>query len=51
MEPPRRPRETDFSKRKAELEESHAGDPVVPKITPPEEAECAKVGLRFGGLH
>lgn len=43
MEPPRVPQASDFSKRKAELEDSHKGDPEVPKMTP-EELKEAEVG-------
>lgn len=47
MEPPRRPRETDFAKRKAELEDSHKEDPIVPTITPEELKECERVFTDF----
>ncbi|KAI8470474.1 MAG: kinase-like domain-containing protein [Monoraphidium minutum] len=47
MEPPRRPRETDFAKRKAELEDAHRSDPLVPAMTAQEAAECNKVFSDF----
>ncbi|GBF90110.1 cyclic nucleotide dependent kinase [Raphidocelis subcapitata] len=40
MEPPRRPQESDMSKRKAELEDSHRADPEVPPMTAEEAREC-----------
>ena len=43
MEPPRRPRDSDLAKRKAELEESHRAAPSTPAITADELAECDKV--------
>ena len=43
LEPPRRPKESDYSKRKAELEEAHRGSPLVPAMTPQEAAEADKV--------
>ena len=44
VEPPRRPKDSDVSKRKAELEDSHKADPLVPSMTPQEVADCQKVG-------
>ena len=49
MEPPRKPQEADYSKRKAELEESHRADPELPTIAPHELAECDKVGSGWLG--
>ena len=47
MEPPRRPKEADHSKRKAELEDAHKGDPEVPPMTAEEVKECDKVFADF----
>lgn len=51
MEPPRRPQSSDHAKRKAELEDSHKGDPPVPKMSA-EEMKEAEVGVAAwrGGL-
>ncbi|WIA37000.1 hypothetical protein OEZ86_008237 [Tetradesmus obliquus] len=43
MEPPRRPKQTDHAKRKAELEDAHKADPVQPSMTPEEQMEVEKV--------
>ena len=40
MEPPRQPKESDNSKRKAELEDTHRGDPELPPMTPDEVRDC-----------
>jgi hypothetical protein len=44
LEPPRRPKESDFSKRKAELEAARTA-PAVP--SPAELAECDRVFADF----
>ncbi|KAI8464570.1 MAG: kinase-like domain-containing protein [Monoraphidium minutum] len=46
-EPPRRPKESDHSKRKAELEDTHKGDPEVPVMTAEEVKECDRVFADF----
>eukprot|EP00878_Enallax_costatus_P001687 GHUV01001841.1.p1 GENE.GHUV01001841.1~~GHUV01001841.1.p1 ORF type:complete len:745 (+),score=263.55 GHUV01001841.1:565-2799(+) len=47
MEPPRRPKLSDHKKRKAELEEAHRADPVVPTMTPEEQQETERVFKDF----
>ena len=43
MEPPRRPKDDDSAKRKAELTETRRADPRQPTATPEELAEWEKV--------
>ena len=47
MEPPRRPKTSDMSKRKQELEDAHRADPVVPPMTPEEAREAETVFADF----
>lgn len=47
MEPPRQPKESDHSKRKLELEESHKADPEVPPMTPDEIRDAEQIFKDF----
>ena len=47
MEPPRKPKEEDSSKRKAELHEAHKAEPREPTVTPEELQEYETVFRDF----
>lgn len=49
MEPPRRPKQTDHAKRKAELEDAHKADPVQPSMTPEEQVGGCDLHVLLAG--